>query len=129
MTTLTSQPPPPHQSPTPTLRHPHAPTPTLPLSSFLLLALLGCSAAGSQVPANAELITSQPGAMGFLARDPGTVYIVNAKTGRVIYSTPVAFGDKLAFVPQQKQIVFNGTVIKQPDLNEKHVHRLYFLKG
>jgi len=102
----------------------------IPLGAMLSLMLGGCArGGGGEIPQEAALIATEAGAMGFLAPTGGTVYIIDTKTGRVAYTAPVAQGDKLAFMPKQKQVIVNGQTIRMPDLNEKHVHRLYFLKG
>lgn len=105
------------------------PIPAVALVAVVLIGLpAGCRAQADRIPSNASLVASQSGGMGFLARGNGTIYLQDSKTGQVVYTSPVAFGDKLAFLPQQKQVLFNGNVISQPDLNERHVYRLYFLR-
>lgn len=105
------------------------PIPAVALVAVVLIGLpAGCRAQADRIPGGAVLMASQSGGMGFLARGNGTVYLQDSQTGQIVYASPVGFGDKLAFLPQQKQVLFNGNVISQPDLNERHVYRLYFLR-
>ena len=99
-----------------------------PLGAILIGLAVGCTKAAGRIPRGATLVASQSGGMGFLSREKGTVYLVDSKTGQVVYTAAVAYGDKLAFLPEQKQVLFNGNVVSQPDLNEKHVYRLFFLR-
>ena len=68
--------------------------------------------------------------MGFTAPNLGTIYIYNEDTRRVIYKSAVNYRDQLIFYPPKDRIILNGTVVREDrNLNEDHVHRLYFVKG
>ena len=98
--------------------------------SFSLLLFLGGCANKPSVPSNAILVAERSAGLAFAASEPGTVYITNKNSGKVIYSTEVKFGDKLIFYPESKRIILNGTVVKEdPSFDPKQIHRLYFLKG
>ncbi|MCY2954562.1 MAG: hypothetical protein NTU53_21740 [Planctomycetota bacterium] len=99
-----------------------------PVVAILIGLAVGCTKAADRIPREATLVASQSGGMGFLSRDKGTVYLVDSRTGQVVYTAAVAYGDKLAFLPEQKQVLFNGNVVSQPELNAKHVYRLFFLR-
>jgi hypothetical protein len=99
----------------------------LPLS---LLLLLGGCASKSNVPSNAILVAERSAGLAFAASEPGTVYIVNKNSGKLLYATEVRHGDKLIFYPESKRIILNGTVVKEDQsFDPKQVHRLYFSKG
>src|SRR5256885_5165447 len=102
---------------------------TLRFSLSLMLLIGGC-ANHSAVPSDAILVTERSAGLAFAASEKGTVYITNKNSGKVIYSTPVKYGDKLIFYPETKRIILNGTVVKEDSsFDPKQVHRLYFLKG
>ena len=106
-------------------------TPRIPNFTFALMILLisGC-ASQNGVPSNAILVTERSAGLAFAASEKGTVYITNKSSGKVIYATPVKYGDKLIFYPETKRIILNGTVVKEDSsFDPKQVHRLYFLKG
>jgi hypothetical protein len=98
------------------------------------LLLPGCSANPDKppggIPADAKLITEQSGGLGFSVPEIGAVYIYDETKRKVIFKSPVNYRDKLIFYPQKDRIILNGNVVKEDkDLNEDHVHRLYFVKG
>jgi hypothetical protein len=100
----------------------------LPLSLMLLIG--GCASNNASVPSNAILVAERSAGLAFAASEPGTVYITNKNSGKLIYSTEVKFGDKLIFYPESKRIILNGNVVKEdPSFDPKQIHRLYFLKG
>jgi hypothetical protein len=100
------------------------------LSLSLILLIAGCSSPNGSVPSDAILVTERSAGLAFAASEKGTVYITNKNSGKVIYSTPVKYGDKLIFYPETKRIILNGTVVKEDSsFDPKQVHRLYFLKG
>jgi len=99
------------------------------LALSLMLCVGGCSSRPS-VPADAILVAERSAGLAFAASEPGTVYITNKSSGKLIYSHEVKFGDKLIFYPESKRIILNGTVVKEDSsFDPKQVHRLYFLKG
>jgi hypothetical protein len=100
-------------------------------SRFLLLLLLGgCASNGPSVPSNAILVAERSAGLAFAASEPGTIYITSKKSGKLIYSAEMKYGDKLIFYPESKRIILNGTVVKEdPSFDPKQIHRLYFLKG
>ena len=103
--------------------------PNLRLSLSLMLLVGGCASKPS-VPKNAILVTERSAGMAFAAREPGTVYITDKKSTKLIYAHEVKPGDKLVFYPESKRIILNGTVVKEDSsFDPKQVHRLYFLKG
>jgi hypothetical protein len=102
--------------------------PRLPMS--LLLFIGGCVSNNSGVPSNAILVAERSAGLAFAASEPGTVYITNKSSGKLIYAHEVKFGDKLIFYPESKRIILNGNVVKEdPTFDPKQVHRLYFLKS
>lgn len=101
-----------------------------------LLLLSGCRADSkphvppSGVPENAKLVTERSGNMGFTAPETGTVYIYDDTSNRIVFKTAVTYRDQLIFYPAKDRIILNGNVAKEDrNLNEDHVHRLYFVKG
>jgi hypothetical protein len=100
------------------------------------LVLSGCRANAGQhtppsgVPETAKLITERSGGMGFTAPETGTVYIYDDTSNRVVFRSAVTYRDQLIFYPQKQRVILNGNVVKEDrNLNEEHVHRLYFVKG
>ena len=105
-------------------------TSNLRLSFSLMLLIGGCASKNGAVPSNAILVAERSAGLAFAASEPGTVYITNKNSGKIVYSTEVKFGDKLIFYPESKRIILNGTVVKEdPSFDPKQIHRLYFLKG
>jgi hypothetical protein len=112
-----------------------------PAVTALSLLLLGCNnkpetpgdltqRPSQGIPKGALLLAEQPGRMMLQAPGAGVAYIKDQETGKVIYTSAVKRGDALIFWPERDQILLNGAVVqKDSPLNEKHVHRLYFLKG
>ena len=100
----------------------------LPLSLLLLFG--GCASGRANIPKDAILVTERSAGLAFAASEPGTVFITNKSSGKLIYSTEVRRGDKLIFYPEKGRIILNGTVVKEDSsFDPKQVHRLYFLKG
>jgi hypothetical protein len=98
--------------------------------ALLIILISGCTSQNGAVPSNAILVTERSAGLAFAASEPGTVYITNKNSGKLIYSREVKFGDKLIFYPESKRIILNGTVVKEDSsFDPKQVHRLYFLKG
>jgi hypothetical protein len=112
-----------------------------PAVTALSLLLLGCNnkpetpgsvtARSSQgIPKGALLLAEQPGRMMLQAPGVGMAYFKDQETGKIVYQSAVKRGDALIFWPERDQILLNGAVVQQgAPLEEKHVHRLYFLKG
>jgi hypothetical protein len=101
-----------------------------------LLLLAGCRSEPKQhrppagIPETATLVTERSGGLGFSAPEIGTVYIYDEDRRKVIYQAAVNYRDNLIFYPQKDRIILNGTVVREDrNLNEDHVHRLYFVKG
>ncbi|HEV8603974.1 MAG TPA: hypothetical protein VGQ99_01335 [Tepidisphaeraceae bacterium] len=102
----------------------------LPLSLVLLISAAGCSSNGAAVPRDAQLVAERSAALGFSAPEAGTVFITDKKSGKLVYSTPVRYADKLIFLPENKRVLLNGNVVKEDtSFDAKQIHRLYFLKG
>ncbi|MGE5612032.1 MAG: hypothetical protein ACM359_22485 [Bacillota bacterium] len=101
------------------------------LAILLACLVAGCahSTASKHVPSDAWAITTKTGPIGFIAPAKGTVYILDVKADRLVYTRPVQFRDELLFDPQSKQILLNRTVIGQADSNTNRSYRLYFQKG
>src|SRR5688572_3157924 len=112
-----------------------------PTLAALALLLLGCNNKPEQpgtvterpsqgIPKGALLLAEQTGRMMLQAPAAGVAYFKNQDTGSIVYKSAVKRGDALIFWPERDQILLNGVVVRQDvPLNEKHVHRLYFLKG
>src|SRR5438132_7948711 len=100
------------------------------ISLSVMLLISGCSSPNGSVPSNATLVAERSAGLAFAASENGTVYITNKNSGKIIYETPVKYGDKLIFYPETKRVILNGTVVKEDQsFDPKQVHRLYFLKG
>jgi hypothetical protein len=104
--------------------------------TMAVVLLNGCRAAPkahtppSGVPDTAKLVTERSGGMGFSAPEIGTVYIYDDTARRVIYKSAVNYRDNPIFYPAKDRIILNGNVVREDrNLNEDHVHRLYFVKG
>ena len=112
-----------------------------PTFAALALLLLGCNSKPEQpgavteresqgIPKGALLLAEKTGRMMLQAPAAGVAYFKNQETSSVVYKSAVKRGDALIFWPERDQILLNGSVVRQDmPLNEKHVHRLYFLKG
>jgi hypothetical protein len=102
----------------------------------ITLLLSGCRANPEQhtppsgIPEDARLVTERSGGMGFTAPETGTIYIYDDTSNRVVFRSAVGYRDQLIFYPQKDRIILNGNVVREDrNLNEDHVHRLYFVKG
>jgi len=96
-------------------------------AAMLIATASGCAEGRGQVPTDATLIGEQTGRLFYFGAARGTIYILDSKTGKVVYTTAVNPGDKVVLYPEKKQIIFNGQAISQPDLSQDRLYRLYFL--
>jgi hypothetical protein len=98
---------------------------------FVSVLITGCrGGSGKQAaPPGAVMEVERAGGLAYVARGPGMLYIQNARTGKMIFTTPVRALDKVIFFPERNQILINGNAVHEADLNEKHVHRIYFAKS
>lgn len=108
-------------------------SPRHPFFIWLFAAILaGCASSRSEpekLPPGAELIAAQKGGMVLAPRAAGTAYVFDTKTGKIVYTTVMKPGDKLVLFPEKDQILLNGIVAQETDLDPTRVYRFYYLKG
>lgn len=64
---------------------------------------------GVRVPAGALVQSDSADRTQFVATEPGTVWVVNARTSNVVYSTPVLRGDVVTVNPATGKVTLNGS--------------------
>lgn len=78
-----------------------------------------------EIPETAVLRGDQPGAQDFVADADGTVWVVNATTGRIAYSGPVRRNDRIQVTPATNEITLNGRRANAVGLSGDR-YRVYF---
>jgi len=93
------------------------------------LLLAGCAAEQRppDVPATAMNKAEGDQRLVYTASDPGTVWVTEGATD-IVYSAPVAAGDRLVVDPDADKVLVNGQVVLGKDVN--HIdHKVFFLPG
>lgn len=93
------------------------------------LLMAGCAAdmRPPDVPASAMNKAQGDQRLVYTASDPGTVW-VSEGANNIVYSAPVAAGDRVVVDPNANKILLNGQVVLDKDVN--HVdHTVFFLPG
>jgi hypothetical protein len=93
------------------------------------LLMAGCAAVNRppDVPSTAMNKAEGDQRLVYTAADPGTVWVTEGATD-IVYSAPVAAGDRVVVDPDANKILVNGQVVLDKDV--VHVdHKVFFLPG
>jgi hypothetical protein len=93
------------------------------------LAMAGCATdqRPADIPPSAMNKAEGDQKLIYTASDPGTVWISEG-VSNIVYSAPVAAGDRVVVDPDTNKILLNGQVVLDKDVN--HVdHTVFFLPG
>jgi hypothetical protein len=93
------------------------------------LVLAGCAVEQRppDVPASAMNKAEGDQKLVYTASDPGTVWVTEGAAD-IVYSAPVAAGDRLVVDPRANKILLNGQVVLDKDVNPVD-HKVFFLAG
>lgn len=79
------------------------------------------------VPKTARLVAEGRGDLSYKATRDGFAYIIDNREKKMIFEGPLDEGETLAIAPYRNVIEVNGKTVKRvKDLNNKHIHRVYF---
>lgn len=102
------------------------------LACLTLISAAGCLGKNPrpEVPQGAQLVGGGKATiLPYVATEPGVAYIVDAKTGKVIFRVAMEIRDQLVFHPAKDRVFFNGTMVRQGGLDVKRDYQLFFVKG
>ena len=92
-----------------------------------LLLVVGCmSERSSQIPGDAGIFNEGNGVLSFTASAPGTVYVYNRNTDKVIYSGPMDRGQNLTVDPDKERITVDGRTVTERDMKGGDTRRVFF---
>jgi hypothetical protein len=82
---------------------------------------------GPPVPKTARLEAEGRGDLSYKAPRDGYVYVVDHRDRRLIYEGPLYEGETLLIAPYRNVIEVDGKRVKKvKDLENKHIHRVFF---
>ena len=91
-----------------------------------LAAASGCAGRSAAIPADATLVGEPRGRMMYLAEVPGTLFIVDARSGGLVFSGKLAYGSRVIFLPEKNQVMLNGGLVEHAQLYRDQPYRLFF---
>lgn len=99
----------------------------LPAWVMVLLMLLGCASdRHHDIPTDARLVTEGDKTLTYQFERPGTVYIFDTETDKMVYSGKVERGQTLRVEPDRNKIMLDGKVVRDEDLKTKDNRRVFF---
>ncbi len=91
----------------------------------LSLGLAGCADHDRAIPNDAVILREGRNALSATANQPGTVYVYDNSTNKLLYSGPVAKNDVVRVDPSADRITVNGNTVSQQSLDDAHHYRIY----
>jgi outer membrane protein assembly factor BamB len=93
------------------------------------LAMVGCATdqRPADIPSSAMNKAEGDQKLVYTASDPGTIWISEG-VNNIVYSAPVAAGDRVVVDPGTNKILLNGQVVLDKDVNRVD-HTVFFLPG
>jgi hypothetical protein len=80
----------------------------------------------SDIPPRALPVKEGSERLFFQSVDPGTVYVFDADTVSLIFSTPVASGERFVLDPMHNTATVEGRPVYEKPFPKHHTFRLYF---
>jgi hypothetical protein len=91
------------------------------------LALCACEQdRQNNIPAAATLMTSGNSNLSYTAQSDGTVWVYDVNDDRIDYSGQLMANQSIVINPQTNQIIVDGRVVMDKNLNTSAQHRIYF---
>ena len=82
---------------------------------------------GPQVPKTARLEAEGRGDLSYKAPRDGYVYVVDHRDRKLVFEGPLYEGETLLIAPYRNVIEVDGKKVKKvKDLENKHIHRVFF---
>jgi hypothetical protein len=94
--------------------------------AMFLVILLGCAADRDQIPPNATPVSSGNGQVTYTATTPGTVWVYDAGSDRIVYSGPLGMNQVISIDPQANQVTIDGRIVFDKGLHS-NLHKIFFL--
>lgn len=80
----------------------------------------------NRVPRDAAVVTQGRGAQTYRADRDGTVYVRDAKNGRVLYRSRLEAGEQFTLDPSRHRATVNGDVVRREITRQGHENQIYF---
>jgi hypothetical protein len=91
------------------------------------IALVACEQDRvSNIPTAARVAASGNSSLTYTAPTDGTVWVYDVSDDRIDYSGQLMSGQSIVVNPQNNQIVIDGRVVSDKNLNQIAEHRVYF---
>ena len=78
------------------------------------------------IPDTSVLVAFGSGRIAFTAVDPGRMYVYNADTARVVFTTHIEPGQRIVVDPAAGRVLLNGRPVLEQDLGKRKTFRLYY---
>lgn len=104
-------------------------------SLFVLILMAGCSSPKMppspvpEIPTGSLQAREGIGRLFFEAMDPGTVYVYDASTTKVLVVQEVQKNERFILEPARDRATVEGKVVATVPMSANHIHRIYFLPG
>src|SRR5678815_1494683 len=100
----------------------------LPAWLMVVLALVGgcASERHHDIPSDARLVSEGNRILSYQFEQPGTVYIYDRDTERMVYSGKVERGDAVRVDPEKNRITLNDRIVRDEDLRSNDTRRIFF---
>jgi hypothetical protein len=95
--------------------------------ALVLVTLVGCASDRHRdIPTDARLVTEGDKTLTYQFDRPGTVYIFDSDTDKMVYSGKVDRGQMLRVEPDKNRIVLDGKVVRDEDMKTRDTRRVFF---
>src|ERR1700722_11472384 len=80
----------------------------------------------NNIPGGATLMSSGNSNLTYTAQTDGTVWVYDVNDDRIDYSGPIMANQSVMVNSQNNQILVDGRVVSDKNLNQSAQHRVYF---
>jgi hypothetical protein len=99
-----------------------------PAVPLIFALLIGCASngGGGTVPGGARLVAETPAPFTFAATDPGTVYLRDRTTGKVVFNVRLEPGEQFGVDPASGRPTINGKPTDAKPVTAASQYELFF---
>jgi len=100
---------------------------SLPAWMLVLILLGGCASdRHHDIPADARLVSEGDKTLSYSFEQPGTVYIFDRNTDKMVYSGKVERGQMIRVDPDKDRIMLDDKVVRDEDMKANDTRRIFF---